>query len=135
MEDYQFTFYLIRDGELRQKATSDRNGEIKFQDEVFTAEDLGKTYTYSLIEYDDGQPGITYDKKEYQIKVKVEESSDGTLVGVPDVEHVVVTNAYNIPLPLTGSDKLKVALALSTFLMLDAGLLYIWQKKKRLDNV
>lgn len=79
-EGLGFQFELTdSDGKKVGTATSDAaTGKFTIQDIKFTQ---AGTYTYTLSEVNDHQPGITYDRKEYTIEVKIEEKTV-TLLGV-----------------------------------------------------
>lgn len=92
IENRQFTFVLNKvteDGillEKLQQATNNEDGSIKFDDVIYTQEDMGKIYYYQLSEVNDGKPGYTYDTSIYTIKVEVIDNDDGTLKTVYDLK-------------------------------------------------
>ncbi|MBQ3529212.1 MAG: hypothetical protein IJA47_01815 [Oscillospiraceae bacterium] len=72
-----FQFLLEREG-WKQTFTSDANGKAALP-LTFTAEDVGKTYTYKLSEVVGDVAHMTYDKTVYEIVVRVTQSEDGQL--------------------------------------------------------
>ena len=70
----EFVFELIDEtGKSLRIAANDADGSFRFEEIVFDKEGI---YTYILREKENGVEGITYDKKYYLVKVKVEKQED-----------------------------------------------------------
>ena len=90
-EDNKFTFTLTGPEEIDQKDQANQakktdqtkennlNGEVIFNALTYDQSDIGKTYTYTLKETNEGKAGYTYDSKIYTITVTVEDNHNGTL--------------------------------------------------------
>lgn len=80
MEPDNFTIQLENTdtGELLS-ARTDEQGVATF-DLTFTADDVGKNFTYRMFELDEGADGVTYDAKIYTVTVKIRLSEDNKLV-------------------------------------------------------
>lgn len=72
-----FTFLLERDG-WKQTFSADVNGKAELP-LTFTAEDVGKTYTFKLSEVAGDIKDITYDSTVYEIVVRITQGEDGQL--------------------------------------------------------
>lgn len=93
----QFTFNLIdKDNNILSTAKNDANGAFAFGALNYTEEDAGQTFTYTIVEVNDGQGGYAYDSKVCEVTVTVEDKGDGTLSAVanytPDASF---TNTYS----------------------------------------
>lgn len=74
-----FTFELYdENNNLVNSAVSNSTGDAQIKLK-YDAEDAGESFDYILKEKNDGQPGWTYDTKEYPITVKVVDNNDGTI--------------------------------------------------------
>ena len=73
----QFTFTITgsKDG-ITKEVKNDADGKIDFGTHEFT--DPG-TYTYTIKEVNDGQPGVTYDTRTYTVTVEVTDDGTGQL--------------------------------------------------------
>lgn len=91
---YKFTFTVVKDGELIQKAYNNENGEILFKDITLNFEDIGKTYEYEIFESNDRQKDIKYDDKVYKVKVEIKDDGEGHITGVVNTDDIIFTNAY-----------------------------------------
>ena len=81
-----FTFELRdADGALVQAVQNDAEGKVLFDPLVYTPEDIGETYTYTLTEKDTDISGIRYDDAVYRITVEVQDNGDGTISAVRTV--------------------------------------------------
>lgn len=110
-----YTFELFDESGklLKTSDQTDALGETSFQ-VVYDAADVGKTYTYSVKETNNGQiiDGLKYDDEVYKIQVSVVDKMDGTVsayvydwkasaedldipVGATDTYKMTFTNVYN----------------------------------------
>ena len=80
LTENQFTF-LLKDsnGTILQTKKNNIEGQISFDKINYNESDIGKTYTYTISEVNDNQPGYTYDSHEETISVQIEDNGDGTL--------------------------------------------------------
>lgn len=84
----QFSFALLdEDGRLIATVGNDENGKISFEDIEVSADMLDDTghgtHTYSVVEIDDSQTSITYDKRECVFSVDMRDKGDGTIACEP----------------------------------------------------
>ncbi|MBR0154014.1 MAG: hypothetical protein IJM26_09540, partial [Lachnospiraceae bacterium] len=80
LEEGQFTFELYdSEGNKLQTKTNAVSGKVTFDALSFTQEDVGKTFTYTIVEIDDEQKFVTYDKHVETLTVTVADNGDGTL--------------------------------------------------------
>lgn len=91
---YKFTFTVVKDGELIQKAYNNEDGEILFKDITLGLEDIGKTYEYEIFESNDRQKDIKYDDKVYKVKVEITDDGEGHITGVVNTDDIIFTNAH-----------------------------------------
>ena len=91
---YKFTFTVVKDGELIQKAYNNEDGEILFKDITLGFEDIGKTYEYEIFESNDRQKDIKYDNKIYKVKVEIKDDGEGHITGVVNTDDIIFTNAH-----------------------------------------
>lgn len=91
---YKFTFTVVKDGELIQKAYNNEDGEILFKDITLGLEDIGKTYEYEIFESNDRQKDIKYDNKIYKVKVEIKDDGEGNIIGVVNTDDIIFTNAH-----------------------------------------
>lgn len=91
---YKFTFTVVKDGELIQKAYNNEDGEILFKDITLGFEDIGKTYEYEIFESNDRQKDIKYDNKIYKVKVEIKDDGEGNITGVVNTDDIIFTNAH-----------------------------------------
>ena len=79
----QFIFNLIdKDNNILRTAKNDATGAFAFGALNYTEKDAGKTFTYTIVEVNDGQGGYAYDSKVCEVTVTVEDNGDGTLSAV-----------------------------------------------------
>ena len=75
----QFSFTVSDEDEnVIETVTNEADGKFNFSAINYTLADVG-THTYTVKEVNDGKTGYTYDDKEYEIIVTVEDAGDGTL--------------------------------------------------------
>ena len=102
VHNYRFKFLVLKDDDI--VSTGYNDGEnIYFKPIYYTEKDLGKTYTYTVIEDTGTNPSISYDTDVKTVKVTVKDNGDGTLSAVPDVQSVTFTNKLIPNLPVTGT--------------------------------
>lgn len=76
----QFIFNLIdKDNNILSTAKNDATGAFAFGALNYTEKDAGKTFTYTIVEVNDGQGGYAYDSKVCEVTVTVKDNGDGTL--------------------------------------------------------
>lgn len=76
-EDFNFVLENVNTGD-KLALKSDADGLAIF-DLTFSADDIGKTFGYTLSETDDGRDGVTYSTEVYDIAISIELSEDNTL--------------------------------------------------------
>ena len=102
VNNYRFKFLVLKDDDI--VSTGYNDGEnIYFKPIYYTEKDLGKTYTYTVIEDTGTNPSISYDTDVKTVKVTVKDNGDGTITAVPDVQSVTFTNKLIPNLPVTGT--------------------------------
>ena len=89
-----FKFALKGDKNTDLTATTDAEGNAKFALK-FTAEDIGKTYTYKVTEIDTEIEGMVYSTEEYTIKVTISVDNNGNLL-VNLEDNSTPINALNV---------------------------------------
>jgi pilin isopeptide linkage protein len=135
-EDFIFLLENVTLG-TSMTARSDAEGLAAFR-LIFTADDIGKTYTYKLSEVNDGREGVLYDTTVYNISIFITLDEDNTLRatilnnGAEVAEAVgAFENTYSPPdNPKTGDTRLSVWIAM---MILSAGsvlTLTTWGKRK-----
>lgn len=96
LENGQFTFVLTAADGTELKAKNAADGKIAFPALTF---DKPGTYEFALIELDDAQANVTYDKRAYKVTVTVVDDGLGhlnaTVAGDADV--LAFTNTYAEP--------------------------------------
>ena len=79
----QFIFNLIdKDNNILSTAKNDTTGAFAFDALNYTEKDAGMTFTYTIVEVNDGQGGYAYDSKVCEVTVTVNDNGDGTLSAV-----------------------------------------------------
>lgn len=99
LADGQFTFQMLDcEGRVFREAKNDAEGVVAFPAIEFTE---AGTYTYAVVEVDDGQEGVTYDDAKYEVVVTVADDSEGNLTAAVESnageEGLVFENAYAAP--------------------------------------
>jgi pilin isopeptide linkage protein len=79
------------DGALVAEASNDADGKVTFSGLTYAA---AGTYTYTISERDDHEPGYTYDTASSTVTVKVVDNGDGTLSATPEYSKTTFDNAY-----------------------------------------
>lgn len=93
LTDGQFTFELLNNGDVMDRATNDAEGNVAFRE--LTLKQAG-TYTFTMHEVEGDVEGMTYDNSEYTVKVSVEDDN-GQLVASVEGNNPTFTNSYNAP--------------------------------------
>ncbi|MGI6696550.1 MAG: DUF7507 domain-containing protein [Christensenellales bacterium] len=96
----EFTFALRQGGETLQSITNDAEGNILFSPLVYTAEDIGQTYSYTIVEIPGTDANMTYSTTAINFTVSVKDAGDGVLsltVNAPAA--VIFFNIYTPPVP------------------------------------
>ena len=77
-------------------AVNNADGQIVFGKIVYSQDDAGKTYTYTIAETDAQAPGYTYDSHVETVTVTISDNGDGTLAALITYEDdgAVFTNSY-----------------------------------------
>ncbi len=94
LSDGQFIFQLKdSDGNVVETAKNDANGNIKFTHE-FTA---AGEYKFTISEFNDQQPNVSYDTKSYDVTVAVTDNGKGQLDAKVSGDGAVFNNTYTEP--------------------------------------
>ncbi len=94
LSDGQFTFELLNNGDVMDRATNDAKGNVAFRE--LTLKQAG-TYTFTMHEVDGDVEGMTYDNSEYTVKVTVGDKGEGQLVATVEGNNPTFTNSYTAP--------------------------------------
>lgn len=127
---YKFTFTVVKDGELIQKAYNNEDGEILFKDITLGLEDIGKTYEYEIFESNDRQKDIKYDDKIYKVKVEIKDDGEGNITGVVSTDDIIFTNAHQ-QLVVTGLNSSMIVMVSLLGLIAVA---YVIKKRKSVEE-
>ena len=93
LSDGQFTFELLNNGDVMNRATNDAKGNVAFRE--LTLKQAG-IYTFTMCEVAGNVEGMTYDNAEYTVKVSVEDDN-GQLVATVEGNNPTFTNSYTAP--------------------------------------
>ena len=78
LENGIYTF-LLKDGdEILAKGTNKADGTVSFDKELTYTEP--GTHTYTMVEYKDAKPGVTFDETSFKVTVEVTDNGKGNLV-------------------------------------------------------
>ena len=94
LSDGQFTFELLNNGDVMDRATNDAEGNVAFRE--LTLKQAG-TYTFTMHEVEGDVEGMTYDNSEYTVKVTVADKGEGQLVATVEGNNPTFTNSYTAP--------------------------------------
>lgn len=94
LSDSQFTFELLNNGDVMDRATNDAEGNVAFRE--LTLKQAG-TYTFTMHEVEGDVEGMTYDNSEYTVKVTVADKGEGQLVATVEGNNPTFTNSYTAP--------------------------------------
>ena len=103
LADGQFGFELRdADGTVLDTRTNDADGAVTFTDIEYTQDDIGKTYTYTIVEKNDAAQEYVYDTHAETVTVTVEDAGRGRLTATAayDADGAVFTNERKVPLAL-----------------------------------
>ncbi len=89
----QFQFQLLQNDQVIETAQNDADGKIVFDDLTFNEEG---TYSYTVQEVDDKQPGILYDTKAYPIEFVVTKTNGKLNAKMTAAQGTTITNQYVI---------------------------------------
>lgn len=93
LSDSQFTFELLNNGDVMDRATNDAKGNVAFRE--LTLKQAG-TYTFTMREVAGDVEGMTYDNAEYTVKISVKDDN-GQLVATVEGNNPTFTNSYTAP--------------------------------------
>lgn len=94
LSDGQFTFELLNNGDVMDRATNDAEGNVAFRE--LTLKQAG-TYTFTMREVAGDVEGMTYDDAEHTIKVSVVDNGNGQLEATVEGNNPTFTNSYTAP--------------------------------------
>lgn len=94
LSDGQFTFELLNNGDVMDRATNDAKGNVAFRE--LTLKQAG-TYTFTMREVAGDVEGMTYDEAEHTIKVSVVDKGEGQLEATVEGNNPTFTNSYTAP--------------------------------------
>ena len=94
LSDGQFTFELLNNGDVMDRATNDAEGNVAFRE--LTLKQAG-TYTFTMREVAGDVEGMTYDDAEHTIKVSVVDNGEGQLEVTVEGNNPTFTNSYTAP--------------------------------------
>lgn len=94
LSDSQFTFELLNNGDVMDRATNDAEGNVAFRE--LTLKQAG-TYTFTMREVAGDVEGMTYDTAEHTIKVSVDDKGNGQLEATVEGNNPTFTNSYTAP--------------------------------------
>jgi pilin isopeptide linkage protein/LPXTG-motif cell wall-anchored protein len=138
LADGQFAFELRdAEGHTLQTAHNDANGMVAFSPISYSASDDGKTFTYRIVEVNDGQDGVTYDTHTCLVEVTVADDGAGNLTTTTtyktdsplgtDTSNNTFTNTAASALPQTGGSGLGWTIGLGMLVLVTA-LIMFWKR-------
>jgi hypothetical protein len=96
----EFAFELRQGDTLLQSVTNDAEGNILFSSLGYTQEDIGQTYSYTIVEVPAMEANMTYSEMAIDFTVLVEDAGDGVLsLTVNAPTDVIFFNVYTAPAP------------------------------------
>ncbi|MDD3796770.1 MAG: SpaA isopeptide-forming pilin-related protein, partial [Lachnospiraceae bacterium] len=85
----KFEFVLSdEDGKELSVKKNTAAGEVTFDKLLYTQEDIGKTFSYTVSEKDTKEPGYQYSSDVYTVKVTISDAGNGTLKAEPVYTHI-----------------------------------------------
>ncbi len=84
---------ILADGEGNGRTLNTVGGKAAF-DLEFTADDVGKEFTYTLSMVDNNIHGVTYSDKVYTVKIKIDVNDQNELVATVTSGDDVITDGY-----------------------------------------
>lgn len=94
LSDGQFTFELLNNGDVMDRATNDAEGNVAFRE--LTLRQAG-TYTFTMREVAGDVEGMTYDTAEHTVKITVADNGEGQLEATVEGNNPTFTNSYTVP--------------------------------------
>ena len=95
LKDGEFSFELY-EGANKLQTVTNKNGKVTFAPIEYTEEG---EHTYTVKEVAGNTPGITYDKTDKQVTVKVKKDGDNLKADVAYPENKTFSNTYTAPQP------------------------------------
>ena len=95
LTDGEFSFELY-EGATKLQTVTNKNGKVTFAPIEYTEEG---EHTYTVKEVAGNTPGITYDKTDKQVTVKVKKDGDNLKADVAYPENKTFSNTYTAPKP------------------------------------
>ena len=95
LTDGEFSFELY-EGATKLQTVTNKNGKVTFAPIEYTEEG---EHTYTVKEVAGNTPGITYDKTDKQVTVKVKKDGDNLKADVAYPENKTFSNTYTAPQP------------------------------------
>ncbi|MGI5888927.1 MAG: Spy0128 family protein [Oscillospiraceae bacterium] len=81
LPDKSYTFYLLdSDGNILQTKQNDSDGTIKFDAITYGTADIGREYTYQVVEQEGADENVTYDRSVYTVTVTPYQDPDSSSV-------------------------------------------------------
>ncbi|MBQ8288417.1 MAG: hypothetical protein IJX76_06565 [Clostridia bacterium] len=137
-KDFEFVLENVETGE-KLTVKSDENG-LADLNLLFTAEDAGKIYRYTLSEVIGETVGVTYDTTVYEIEIAITLSDDNRLIATvacdgEAVEDLVAEfeNTFTAPAPVPTGDDSNVMFHLMIAAISAAALVLLAVYRRRLD--
>lgn len=94
LSDSQFTFELLNNGDVMDRATNDAKGNVAFRE--LTLKQAG-TYTFTMREVAGDVEDMAYDTAEHTIKISVVDKGEGQLEATVEGNNPTFTNSYTAP--------------------------------------
>ena len=113
-------YFLLKDGDgnTLQRAGVHANGSYAFEALKYTAADIGKTFTYQVVEeiptdaVNDQKNGVTYDATVHTVTVKVVDNGEGG-IALQNENGLVITAAEGLDFTNSYASVMEVPVALS----------------------
>lgn len=96
LKDGEFSFELY-EGATKLQTVTNKNGKVTFAPIEYTEEG---EHTYTVKEVAGNTPGITYDKTDKQVTVKVKKDGDNLKADVAYPDNKTFSNTYTAPQPV-----------------------------------
>ena len=111
VNNYHFKFLVLSEDDDVVATGTSTGEEITFEPIYYTQKDIGKTFTYKVVEDTGTNPDLNYDKSEKTIKVTVKDKGDGVLepTVTDDSDTIEFHNSVKPILPTTGTVGIAVA--------------------------
>ena len=102
LKNYRFNFLVLQDGNIVSRGQNN-GSDITFDPIYYTQRDIGKTYTYTVVEDGGRDETMHYDETEHTVTVKISDKGDGTLRIDADYQPLTFINWVSPVLPVTGT--------------------------------